>query len=415
MRWRGNGGAKASLVAAGLALGCGGRSHGSWGGPDNGLAGPVELRLVDQIGEPIAGTKALVDDTVVVTDADGRATVDGVGATYDFAVVVGDTAFVFLGMAGRTPTIAVALLWPLAANATVRVTRPDGLRNNERVFLVADATNGPPDGRTVYADQAVLDDATVIFDWTGSTNVDVTAEALIAELDADEQRVVGYSAYARTTQQLVPSEWTYWEPDFSSVPFDTGTIHVDTDADTYAVVEYDVSVSEASGAVGTTAFAAGAGEVDLTVLDIPSARYRVRASFQENWGTFMAEQADVALGASVHLQSGDAPKSLTPNVFSTVDRDTQFSWTASAGSINQLSINTTDLELPRLEYEIATAAHAVTLPDLSALGIEFPAGRPLLWWVKSELGHASMDTYASGEHTNRYGFSVARAATATSP
>ena len=80
-----------------------------------------------------------------------------------------------------------------------------------------------------------------------------------------------------------------------------------------------------------------------------------------------------------------------------------------------MTISTTDPELPRLEYEIATAAHAVTLPDLSALGIEFPAGRQLLWWVKSELGHASMDTYASGEHANRYGFSEGRAATATSP
>jgi hypothetical protein len=430
MRGRGSNGASASVFVVLLALGCGGEStrsadesHGTPGGTRTAASGPVSLQLVDESGQPFAPTDVLVGGGIVVTGADGRATTGVLPETYDVEVVLSDprngpsVAYAFLGMSSRSPLIKLhGSQSPLSSGASLQLEKPAGLKPNEQtVFLIAGAPDVPPEDQTVQVYNPVGGSYADIM-WPGSSSTEVAAEALIGEFDSDQMNVVGYSSYAATTVDLSPSDWTYWPADFASVPFDTATIHVDCDADVSDVVGYGSSLYEASGLQGPLGLAAPrTGGADLTVLDVPGSHYSVQASVQAQTGVFVAEQSDVAVGASVFLHVGAPPEALTPADGAVVGADSQFTWMGSEGSVNDLRLMASDGHPPLRSYEIATTDASVTLPDFSALGFDFPAGRELSWYVVSELGHASIDAYASGEQPSGSGYGNSRTATGASP
>ncbi len=423
MHGRGSNGASASVFVVLLAFGCGGESRPATDQPRAAASGPVSLRLVDESGQPFPATDVLVGGGIVVTDADGRATTGMLPATYDVEVVLSDprngpsVAYAFLGMSSRSPLIKLhAALSPLTSDASLQLEQPAGLKPSEQaVFLIAGAPDVPPEDQTVQVYDPVGGSYADVT-WPGSSSTEVTAAALIGEFDSDQMNVIGYSSYAATTLDLSPSAWTYWQADFSAVPFDTATIHVDCDADSSDIVGYGSSLYEASGLQGPLGLATPrTGGADLTVLDMPGSHYGVQASVQAQTGVFVAEQSNVAVGASVFLHVGTPPEALTPADGAVVGSDSQFTWMAGEGSVNDLRLMAADGQPPVRSYEIATTDTSVTLPDFSALGFEFPAGRALSWYVVSELGHASIDAYASGERASGWGYGNSRGATGASP
>jgi hypothetical protein len=402
-------------------LACGGRSSETGVHSAGEGSGQVELRVIDGIGNPVPSTPVLVDGAIVTTDADGRATSAGVVASYDIAIVVGGNAYVALGMTTRSPTLKLLdmTLPELSSTATVEVDADSS--DTQRVLPILGTPDVPADEQVVSLGYSESGRRTAGATWRGSADVELSVEAVVAELDVTGN-VVGYSDYAEQSFEASPGDELAWQPDFGPVPFDTVPIHVDTDVDVEGRTVFLASViHESSGAIGFSSYGSNAGSGDLLVLDIPGARYQVTAELQtsrdnalsgEVVAEFLTQQRDVEAGASIHLVTGPFTLSTAPDAGSLIDPDTTFSWTAGEGAINLLEVVADDAEGPRMEYEIATTDQSAELPDLTPLGFAFPSGRKLWWLVTSEYGDASVDTYVAGERSGRFGYTVARQVTA---
>jgi hypothetical protein len=395
-----------------VLLACGERVDST---ASNEPAGSVEIRVLDEVGQPVARTELLVDGRVVTTDALGGAVLSEVPARYDAAVVVAGAAYAFLGLTTRSAVLRLrqSAAAERTSYATVEVDSPEGLGSDQRLFFLAGVSDLAADAQVNYF--GVTDAGRyVLTTWPGSAGVVLSTQAIIAELDPEARSVIGYSGYAAETWQLAPDDYARWGPIFAPVPFDTVPIHADIDVDAGRVT-FASTVSESAGLVGESAFATDVARADLPVLDVPGARYDVMARVAQAGGMFVAEERDVEAGASVTLRTAPAPAALAPADGATIDLDTAFDWTAADGAVYRLGIYADDGAEPFFQYDIATDAAEVRLPDLAPLGFAFPAGRKLVWNVRAELGHASVDSYAAGERSYGQGFTNSRLATGASP
>jgi hypothetical protein len=370
----------------------------------------VALRVVDQIGSPVADALVLIDGALVTTDADGQATSSDVRATYDVAVVFGTHAYVFLGMTTRSPLLELRHSVAVALTSTATVELLGDFRTTP-LALVAGVTGTSPDEQTGYF-RPTNQGGSIGMTWRGSSAATLSVEAVVTETDESTGtfspfgNTIGFSSYAKQTFDAVPDADLMWQPELTPVPFDTVPIHVGTDAAAPGLIEYSAEITESIGPLGVLATVGSGASADLPVLDIPGARYVISADIavpQDDENTadtsVHAEQRDVEPGASVQLKTAPLTLNIAPGDHSIIEPDTTFSWTAGEGAVNVLYVlgNDTDAQF---YYAIATQERSARIPDLSPLGKPFPAGRNLTWSVGSEFGHASIDTYAAGERSN---------------
>ena len=398
------------LLAACLALGCGGESARSG---VQASSGPAALRLVDEIGQPLPRTALLVDGAIVTTDEFGRATTDPLPAKYDVAVVVGSNAYAAIGLTTRSPLLELPdIASPeLTSYATINVEDPPDLSAYDRVVLIAGVTDLAADQQVVSLDSLQVDPY-VQATWPGNAERTLSAEAVVADLDDAEFSVVGYSGYAARSFQLSPDDQVTWHPTFLPVPFATAAIHVDSDA--VALVRpviYGSQVHEAAGPSGGLTFAMGTPSADLMVLDLPDARYTVTAQSYYDTGVFVAAQDDVEVGASVTFQAAPPPELLAPEDGASIALATEFRWIVMEGAVYRLIAYTDDGEDPFVQYEVVTAEASAKLPDLSALGLASLRGRMLAWTVHAEYGPTSVDEDVAGTPLSGWGVAYSRLAT----
>jgi hypothetical protein len=401
------------VVAGCVVFGCGAESTRT-GTHTVAPSGPAELVVLDQIGDPVAGTDILVDGAIVTTDAFGHATTADLPPSYDLSLVVGGYAYAFIGLATRSPLIRLraSIVPEQSSYATVAVANPDSIRDDDRIFFMAGVSGLSADEQYVRLNSNGYEEVR----WPGTSGMALATEAVLAELDDTQQNVLGYAAYAAETLAITPENYVTWNPTFGQVPFHTVPIHTSTDAPSEdTVFGYQTWLYEASGSSGENAFADGVTSADVPVLDIPDARYYVTATIGHESGTFVAEQYDVRAGATVRLESGRAPEQIAPESGATVDLATSFGWTPSPGAVYRLLVYTDDSVEPFVQYDVATSEPGAVLPDLSALGFAFPAGRKLAWAASCHRGYASLDAYASGGRSHGWGFSDYRLATAAGP
>jgi hypothetical protein len=416
------------VVTSIAMLACGGKSDSREPAPTNEVAGPVALRVVDQIGSPVPNTAVLIDGALVTTDADGQATSADVHHSYDAAVVVGIHAYAFLGLTTREPVLKLrsSLVPDFSSRATVEVLA--GLPETTPVALIPRVTGTPPDEQAAIP-RLANNDEVVEMAWRGSSNATLSLEAVVVQ-DGTDLNTVAFSSYATATLDAAPGAGLVWQPEFLPVPFDTVPIHVDTDTGgaELLLITCSATIDASVGPFGLLASVFEAVSADVPVLDIPGARYVMSADVEvlpdnaaDDETMFHVEQRDVEAGSSVHLQAVPLAQNVAPKDGATIGPDTTFSWTAGEGAVNVLFLEDTSVEAssplddsattPFL-YHIATSELSARMPDLNALGVAFSAGDEFEWSVSSQFGHASVDTYAAGEPSNGYASTFFRIATA---
>lgn len=408
MRPRARSGDARWLLATCLLLGCGESARTSGDEP----AGSVVLTLIDEISQPIPRAGLLVNGAVLATDASGRATAEGVPAKYDVTVVAGGTAYSFIGLTTRSPELALLdLASPeLTSYATIDLENPPDLRDDQSIAFIAGAP-GLAAGEQAVAFDYGADGLYAQTTWPGTAQRTLSGEALVAELDATKDSVVGYSAYAAQTFELSPDDQVTWQPTFGALPFESAQIHVDLEQqDDAGPATFGSTVHEADGPSGELGWATGVASADLEVLDIPGASYTVTAQSYPGSGTFVAIANDVEVGGSVLLHTASPPELLSPANGARVEPDTEFRWSAIDGAVYRLVVYTDDETQPFLQYEVVTAEPAAKLPDLSLLGLAFPAGRNLVWTVNSAHGPASVDDEVANVPWSGFGVATSRIA-----
>jgi len=391
-------GAVCALAQATAA--CGGHAQDEAG---NVTSSKHELRLLDEFGQPVAQTRALIDGKVVVTDDDGRAELGELPASYDAVVAIGTDVRAFLGLKARSPTIEITDRELFAGTehiATVNISNVKPGPN--QVLCYAAGVTGeksPPQTLGYNSDDQ---SSWAVISWAASGDEALSAQAFLADFDPATQSVIGYSGFAsKTWPHAAQQQSVAWTPDFQAPAFETKTIHVDLNipADE-SVAWYSVGIQESSGLAGPIGSFSGGTSADLVVPDLPGASFDVFAALDGPGGSYQIAMHAISAGATVHAEGGVGVQQLAPvDGLMNVTPETDFRWSEQPGSIYELLAFSDSNASVSYNYVIATSGSIAHLPDTSALGVPFPSGLTLQWLARSERGYASVDNYAAARST----------------
>jgi len=111
-------------------------------------------------------------------------------------------------------------------------------------------------------------------------------------------------------------------------------------------------------------------------------------------GGARSRQCGIEIGArDISLTLPAPPEIVTPKTGSPVTKDTRFSWTSIGGAVYVLELSAT-ASVPHIS--VYTTATEVNWPDLSAMGIAFPAGVEYRCQVTALLPHRTIDEAGLG-------------------
>jgi len=390
--------AAACLLALG-ALGCGGRAHDE---ARSGKRDKQELLLLDSLGQPVPGWQALIADQLVTTNDEGRAELGELPASYDAVIVVGSSVLAYLGLQARSPTIEFpnSRVGSNDHGASVYISKANATPNHPMYYAVGVTGEGISRQTLGYNGDEKSNWATI--SWAGSSEVTLSAQAFLADVDPQTGSVLGYSGFASKTWPNAGRQNNVdWTPEFEAPPFKAKTIHVElTLPPDVSVRWYSVNLRQPSGESGPIGTAYAGPSADLVVPDLPGATFDIFVVLHGPGNDYQVRMRDVTAGSTVHAEGGNGLQQLTPEDGLTgVTPNTDFSWSAQPGSVYELLAFTDSGIEPYTEYFVATAATSVRLPDTSALGLPFPSSATLEWLVRSERGPASVDDYAAAPYS----------------
>jgi hypothetical protein len=250
--------------------------------------------------------------------------------------------------------------------------------------------------------------------WLGSSVVHFSAEAFVVDVDHDSRAPIAYSGYATRSWDVAPDTDLSWTPDPAPSPFATEPIHVNLSVPSgYRFANCNVSALEESGRqIHFLGQLRSFEPEDLVVPDLPDTTFTVgaNAGSDATGDGFTAVAAGVHAGDYVTLEAHRGPMQLLPDDGAVVGPDTDFTWTGSDGAVYRLAITANDGDAMQL-YVIQTTDPSARLPDLSALGMPFPAGQTLAWQVFTYDG-LTLDGFAASAQYGSYGSSSRRTGTA---
>lgn len=205
-----------------LGVSCGGQISDEAGR----VRGKSELLLLDQLGQPVAQTRALIDGKVVMTDDEGRAQLGELPASYDAVIADGTYVRAFMGLKARSPTIELAnrnLHFNNEYVANVNISKVN-TGANQGLFYAAGVTGeGIARQELGYNSDDKWSWATL--SWAGAPEVTLSAQAFLAQLDPETRYVVGYSGFASKSWSNAARQQTVsWTPEFDIPTFKTKTI-----------------------------------------------------------------------------------------------------------------------------------------------------------------------------------------------
>lgn len=433
---RRSGGRRAALVAAvsGVLLvglvACNGAtapSSGAGKGGGKGASITVQGQVVGVYGAPLPNVPVLIGTTTTTTAADGSFTVAGVTTPYDVALYLDPavlstsrpTALVFEGLTRADPTLEV-----LADSGTFSSDQLGGTTsrqldqaaNENGVLLAAGANFGEGGALLDYSDTPNF--GTFPMGWGGSAARATTLFAITADVDTTTNLPTTYTGYAAVPLTLQDGQ----DQTSLSIPLTTtGLTQVQVQGSVTMPSGY--TVTNASNCVpggsppclnmGTTVlvrFASGAEGAslalgqDVTAAPVPRysggtlgsafvARAEPSGATTDDTYTMAVLTATAPGPTSLTLQA--PPAKLTPADNATgVTTGTDFSWQAASNSVYIMDLGPTSGSNSDPEIMIVTASTHLTLPDLSALGIQLPTGQVAYDYNLITVGSfASMDEF----------------------
>lgn len=377
---------------------------------------PGTLLVLDALKGAAPNVRALVNDVVIETDATGHAVLPpDLPAAYDVAVYSGPSVYAFVGMTTRSPTVVLTnqYLNPKLAGASVDILNPADLGPDQRVLFTIGAL-GAEAAHQVTGWSSDSGGAYLGVNWIGPSSATLSVEAFLVDLEPTSRQVLDYLGYATRDFPDADGLEATWTPEFGPMPFEVTTAGFEVELPEGASFDFTAaSLFEASGRSGPMG-SADAASATFLLPKLPGATCYFSGLTYDDDSAFAAEARDVAFGSVAHARASKGPTALAPADGATVSVDTEFSWTAADGAVYYLLAYTTD-DGPYLDYTIATSSPSARLPELSSLGLPFPVGRRFDWSAHSELGHASLDTYAAGEPPNGRGYSYSRTALTSAP
>jgi hypothetical protein len=391
-------GAAVCLLALG-AFGCGGRAHD---GARSEQRDKHELLLLDALGQPAAQAQALIADKLVTTDDEGRAELGELPASYDAVIVVGSSVLAYQGLHARSPTIEFpnSYLGSNEHGANIGILKPTTTPKQQMYFAVG--VTGEGISRQTIGSNGDDKSSWAIIWWAGPSDVSLSAQAFLADMDPKTGSVLGYSGFAsKAWSNAGQQNDVDWTPEFEVPPFKTKTIHVElTLPPDVSVGWYSVTLHQPSGEIGPIGTAFAGPSADLVVPDLPGATFDIFALLYGQGSDYQVQMHDVSAGSAVRADGANSPKQLTPeDGLTDVTPKTNFSWSAQLGFVYELLAFADSNEQPYTDYLVATTATSARLPDASALGVPFPSNLSLRWMVRSERGPASVDDYAAAPNT----------------
>ncbi len=402
----------AAFIFGAATLGCGEGTRGTAPTePPDARGRDGRILVLDEFGRPFVNTPLLIDATLTDTGDDGFAELPELGASYDVSVVNASHAYVFRGLRSRAPVIQLqSSTSDPPSSTTLEIQKAPDLGDDTAIRFMAGIGDSPDlNPRLSYS----INDSDVELEvvWPSAQRPTLLAEAFLIQIDPLTEEPLAYLGDAENDWSEVPPSVT-WTPPFASPSFDLVPLHVElTLPDGAAVQYYDAVASDDSGRRGSLGYSLGnpgssdARTADMLVPDLPDTTYTVSGHTSAGDGGFVAYSSHgVHAGDTVRLVAQAGPVELAPAEGAVVDTDTDFTWTPVKGGVHYLYAFPTD-DGASFDIMIATSETRVRLPDLSALGLPFPAGRSIRWLVNAVTGVASLDAYAAGAASRGYGYS----------
>jgi hypothetical protein len=408
-----------SLAAFGVVLatlGCGEGRRSTPGASPTESPDPrgrdEELLVLDEFGRPFVNTPVLVDGTLTVTGDDGFAALPELGPSYDVSFVTDDHAFVFEGLRSRAPVLELPSLGPDELfGTTLQIQKPADLGDDTAIRFMAGVKDTELTPHLTYSTNDSDVELEVV--WPGMRSETLSAEAFLVQINPLTEEPLVYLGYAAEDWPAVAPSVT-WAPGFTAPPFDTAPVHVElTLPDGASVQYYEAEASDGSDRRGPLGYSLGNpgstsaanATADVLVPDLAATTYTVFAHTSAAEGGFVAQSPDgVHAGDSIRLVARAGPVALTPASGAVVDSNTDFTWTPVESAVHYLFIFPVD-DGSSFDITLATTEAQAHLPDLSALGLPFPAGRSIRWLANAVTGVATLDAYAAGAPSRGYGYS----------
>ena len=381
------------------AVGCGGRAHDQ---ARNGERDKHELLLLDALGQPAAQVPVLVGGKLVTTNDEGRAALDELPAKYDVVIVVGANVLAYQGLQTRSPTIEFpnSYVGSDEHGAKVEISKATTTTNQRLYYAVG--VSGQDISRQTLGYNSDAQSSRVTLAWAGPSDVTLSAQAFLADVDPQTGTVLGYSGFASTAWSNAGRQNVAWTPEFEAPSFESKTIHVElTLPPGVSVASYSVNLRQPTGERGPIGTAKTGPSADLVVPDLPFATFDIFALLRGPNTDFQIPMRGVSAGSTVRAEGANSPQQLTPeNGLIGITPETNFSWSAQPDSVYTLLAFTDSDKQPYMNYLVATTETSARLPDTSALGVPFPSGVTLRWMAHAERGHASVDDYAAAPYTS---------------
>lgn len=345
----------------------------------------VRGRVVDTYDQPVSGVAVAIGSSVTTTGLDGGFAIPGlVSPPYD--ITVREAASVFHVYRGLTTGQAVLQLAPfvvvdLQRHATLMASVANGGASATKQSVVAFAA---PDGWGGGAPGAVP------ITWYGDPTVTGTLHAVEYDLDAVGQPSQ-YTGYGYTQVTLASGAST--GADVVLEPVGTSWIAAEVDlAAGVTLTERTLwwqlgertAVPLATSHLPNTAFTWAVPDLAATFGVLLGSVANGRQSYRY--------VAGIEPGELIKTSLASPPSRVNPANGSVVTKAEAFTSTSTARAVHAFVFLA-----PGLAVAAYTAEDAVVFPESTALGLGWPAGASVSWYVAAIGPYASLDAYVSAD------------------
>ena len=358
----------------------------------------VEGVVRDAIAGPLAGVIVHVAGTTTTTDAAGGFRVDDIQVPYDVTIASSSPApwvTVVQGLTDPSPTFerspSPAMLFHAEVSGHIYGGAP--MPMGTRAVVCAEGTTLRTFGCTFVIAGAV--DYTLMVAWGGGPSIPVHLNFLWMFVDADGLPTSIPSGLRHTTTLTHGGTPTY-HPTLADVFAVTSEpLAVDVTIAGGGTAYLTEVMSHVDGAYGMPVHVgyATAGEFTVAVPQVPSGRHEAftYAQFGDGESVAWGVTDDAAAGVDVLVPA--PPQLLGPADGATVTLSTEFVTVGGPGTARTFTwrpVGGTDGPLVTL----VTASERATMPDVSAVGMDWDAGGSYRWWVTAGP-HATVEEAAA--------------------
>jgi len=187
-----------------------------------------------------------------------------------------------------------------------------------------------------------------------------------------------------------------WYPLFEEMPFQPSTITIDLSAPYELERPYAAAtMRRIDGGMGHMPSSGPPLQPLVPSLGYASFDVTVNGGNDTGGGEWFAR--GLHPGDTMRAELPPLPTGIEPqDGVSGVDLDTVFSWNGSPGAVYLLTATAVDLVQIPAQVRIVSANPTARLPDLSRLGVTWPAQQQYRWLARSLYGPGSVDAHASG-------------------